>query len=68
MFFLITGLLPSSNDTILSPFCQNLPFCYHFVTFLSQFTMRRLKLCSDDELNQSIEEYYNGTQKVMAAT
>ena len=55
-------------DTILSPFCHNLAFCHHFVTILSQYTMRRRKLYSDDKLNRVIREYYNGTKKVIAVT
>ena len=35
--FWITSLWPSSNDTILSPFCHNLAFCHNFVTMLSPF-------------------------------
>ena len=30
--------------------------------------MRQRKLCSDEELNRAIEEYYNRTQKVIAVT
>ena len=56
---LITGLLPSPDDTILSPFCHNLALCHHLVTILSQLTMRRRKLNSDDKLNRAIGEYYS---------
>ena len=66
--FWITGLWPSSNDNILSPFFHNLTFCHHVVTILSQFTMRRRKLYSYDKLNRAIGEYYNGTKKVIAVT
>ena len=55
--FWITGLWPSSNDTILSLFCHNLAFCHHVVTILSQFTMRRRILYSDDKLKRAIGEY-----------
>ena len=66
MLFWITGLWTSSNETILSPFCHNLEFCNHFVTILSQFTMRLRKLYSNDKINQTIGEYYNGTKKFIA--
>ena len=68
MLFWITGLWPSSNDTILWPFCHNLAFCRHFVTISSQFTMKCRKIYSDDKLNRAIGEYYNGTKKVIAVT
>ena len=37
MLFWITGLWPTSNNTILSPFCHSLAFCHHFVFILSPF-------------------------------
>ena len=64
MLFWITGLWPSSNDTI----CHNFATTYHFVTILSRFTMRRQKLNSNDKLNWAIGEYYNGTKKVISVT
>ena len=68
IIFWITGLWPSSNDTILSPFCHKLAFCLHFVIILSYFTTRRRKIYSGDKLNQAIRKYYNGIKKVIALT
>ena len=44
------------------------PFFHHFVTILSQFTMKQRKLYSEDNPNWAIGEYYNGTKKVIAFT
>ena len=35
---------------------------------INKFMMRQRKLYSDDNLNQAIGKYYNGTKKVIAVT
>ena len=39
-----------------------------FFHHLSQFTMRRLKIHSNNKLNRAIGEYYNGTKNFIAVT
>ena len=63
----ITGIWPSSNDTIFSPFCHNSafsPFCHHFVTIYDETTEN----IQQRQAQSSDREYYNGTKNVIAVT